>query len=128
MQYEILQFSVINTLFSTYFFTNFYQLFLLINLINLIKKKIISAVFDSYGKFPSGLLRGNLIEQGDFDECLSIHQSKLFNPQYCLGLISKPEFGSQPAFLEQKQEMARAVQQIPEAILNTRMVPGSTSM
>lgn len=83
---------------------------------------------DAYGKFPSGILRGNIIEQGDFDECLSIRDSGLFNPQYCLGMISKPEFGPTPFYQLRQESMIRAVQDIPAVALNTRMAPGDTGM
>lgn len=29
------------------------------------------------------------MEQGDFDQCLSISEENKFEPQYCLGVISK---------------------------------------
>ncbi|XP_044756157.1 nose resistant to fluoxetine protein 6-like [Coccinella septempunctata] len=39
-------------------------------------------MFDATGKLPSGILRGNVNQFGDFDECLSVEQAK-----YCLAEI-----------------------------------------
>ncbi|KAK9874774.1 hypothetical protein WA026_005581 [Henosepilachna vigintioctopunctata] len=39
-------------------------------------------MFDATGKLPSGLLRGNVNQFGDFDECLSVDKAK-----YCLAEI-----------------------------------------
>lgn len=39
-------------------------------------------MLDSWGKVPSGILRGNLNQFGDYDQCLSISDS--VNGQYCL--------------------------------------------
>lgn len=42
-------------------------------------------MFDSSGKSPSGLLKGNLIELGQFDECLEIqHPNGNFTGEYCI--------------------------------------------
>lgn len=62
------------------------------------KKKNPLIVFDSWGKFPSGILSGNLYSFGNFDQCLAISHNKNalesadssdtsdydFNGQYCL--------------------------------------------
>lgn len=44
---------------------------------------------DSWGKFPSGILDGNVNELGSFLECLNIKQSgKKYETQYCLAQIT----------------------------------------
>lgn len=39
-------------------------------------------MFDATAKLPSGILRGNVNQYGDFDECMEID-----NAQYCLAEI-----------------------------------------
>lgn len=46
-------------------------------------------VVDSWGKFPSGILDGNVHEFGSFLECLNIEQGgKKYETQYCLAQIT----------------------------------------
>lgn len=49
-------------------------------------------MIDSFGKFPSGILQGNLFFPGSYDECLATtvingsggnQQQNIFNPKYC---------------------------------------------
>lgn len=43
---------------------------------------------DSWGKIPSGILKGNLYEFGEFSQCLNIKRNeKPYKTQYCLGQI-----------------------------------------
>jgi Nose resistant-to-fluoxetine protein, N-terminal domain len=45
-------------------------------------------VHDSKAKLPAGILRGNVHQYGDFDECLSsIAPDKNFRGKYCLANI-----------------------------------------
>ena len=39
-------------------------------------------VLDAWGKLPSGILRGNLNQFGDYDQCVSV--SGRISGQYCL--------------------------------------------
>lgn len=41
-------------------------------------------VFDSSAKIPNGILHGNVVNYGSFDECLSIHDKhKEIHGKYC---------------------------------------------
>lgn len=44
----------------------------------------ILSVFDATGKFPSGVLRGNIRQLGDFDECLALNIEDHFKGHYCM--------------------------------------------
>lgn len=47
-------------------------------------------MFDSFPKFPVGILSGNHYQLGNFDECIKVHQpatdddSRRIRGQYCL--------------------------------------------
>lgn len=52
---------------------------------------------DAWGKIPSGMLSGNIIELGNFDQCIAVKHKlgpqpddDTFEGQYCLGLINMP--------------------------------------
>lgn len=52
------------------------------------------SVLDSWGKFPSGVLWGNLVELGSFDECLLTEHTienqppkEIIRGQYCLASL-----------------------------------------
>lgn len=49
------------------------------------------SVFDATGKLPSGILRGNTNQFGDFDECLSVDHAR-----YCLAEIDLEPNWKQP--------------------------------
>lgn len=86
------------------------------------------SVADSYGKFQSGIMQGNLYSQGDFDECLSVHASGLFDPQYCLVVFSKPDIGM-PSFLPSTKQLAlRSALQDSADMMTGRMAPGAMEM
>lgn len=45
------------------------------------------SVIDSSAKMPSGILRGNLNQYGDFDECINVHDNSGISGKYCLAAI-----------------------------------------
>jgi len=45
------------------------------------------SVIDSSAKIPSGILRGNLNQYGDFDECINAIDDNGMSGQYCLVAI-----------------------------------------
>lgn len=49
-------------------------------------------MFDSWGKIPSGIFTGNVIDYGQFDECISIGHEKLnaadIKGKYCAYAVS----------------------------------------
>lgn len=44
-------------------------------------------MIDSSGKMPSGILRGNLNQFGDFDECINTVNNDGMSGKYCLASI-----------------------------------------
>lgn len=45
-------------------------------------------VVDAWGKFPSGILEGNLFELGSFPECFHIEKNdELYHTKYCLAQL-----------------------------------------
>lgn len=44
-------------------------------------------MIDSSAKLPSGILRGNLNQFGDFDECINVSNEYGLSGQYCLVAI-----------------------------------------
>lgn len=44
-------------------------------------------MIDSSAKIPSGILRGNLNQFGDFDECINAIDSNGMSGKYCLAAI-----------------------------------------
>jgi hypothetical protein len=49
-------------------------------------------VFDSATKIPSGLLYGNIVQLGNFDECLAVDEKSLgFSGRWCRVVITKAE-------------------------------------
>lgn len=63
---------------------------------NQLKKLIL--VFDATAKPPSGILSGNVVQYGDFDECLSVE-----NAQYCLAEIDFRNVWKEPYLNFQNQ-------------------------
>lgn len=59
-------------------------------------------VFDSWAKFPAGILEGNLYEFGNFDECIAIkHETAnrdigVIQGHYCIppAMIDLSNFGN----------------------------------
>lgn len=54
---------------------------------------ILLSVVDATAKLQSGILRGNMINYGDFDECMSVKSGGYFEDevvegQYCLAQLS----------------------------------------
>jgi len=45
------------------------------------------SVIDSSAKMPSGILKGNLNQYGDFDECINVIVNNGMSGQYCLVAI-----------------------------------------
>lgn len=44
---------------------------------------------DSWGKIPSGVLEGNVHEQGSFSECMNLERNETkYASQYCLAKIT----------------------------------------
>lgn len=75
---------------------------------------------DSWGKLPSGIFQGNLMEQGDFDQCLSISEANKFEPQYCLGMVSKKSAQRSSVDGSQKSVMtSRALHRSVNVFVNT---------
>jgi hypothetical protein len=46
-------------------------------------------VYDSSAKLPSGILRGNVNQLGDFDQCLAVgkHEAPGIDGKYCLASV-----------------------------------------
>lgn len=55
-------------------------------------------MFDATAKPPSGILSGNVVQYGDFDECLSVE-----NAQYCLAEIDFRNVWKEPYLKFQNQ-------------------------
>lgn len=81
-------------------------------------------VADAWGKLPSGILSGNIIELGNYDQCLKIREQMenddLFQGQYCFSLVrtvfntsTNSSFGAFP-FQEQQPDVTP---------INTRFLP-----
>lgn len=55
-------------------------------------------MFDAWGKIPSGILHGNSIDRGNFDQCLGIHHDSdvetigSINGQYCSASMNIQDF------------------------------------
>ena len=46
-------------------------------------------MIDAWGKIPPGLLTGNLMSLGQFDECMDLNDDKeSVIPQYCLASVN----------------------------------------
>lgn len=57
-------------------------------------------VVDSWGKIPSGILEGNVHEQGSFSECMNLERNaQQYASQYCLAKITVKI----PGLLQSKQ-------------------------
>lgn len=67
-------------------------------IIKIRKRVVLILVFDATAKIPSGILRGNVNQYGDFDECLSIE-----NAQYCLAEINLQPLWKEPYIKFQKE-------------------------
>lgn len=52
-------------------------------------------MIDSSAKIPSGVLRGNLNQYGDFDECINVDDGDGLTGKYCLAAaeLKRPVFG-----------------------------------
>lgn len=49
---------------------------------------MLNAVLDAWGKIPSGVLEGNMVEFGSFSECFNIKRDgELYKSKYCLPQI-----------------------------------------
>jgi hypothetical protein len=70
-------------------------------------------VYDSSAKLPSGVLRGNVNQMGDFDQCLAVvaEDPYSFNGKYCLASVdvqwTVPN-SNDTATLEQAVHLAQA--------------------
>lgn len=55
--------------------------------------QLLSVVFDTWGKLPSGILSGSVVDVGDFDQCLKIDRKtssaiSSFTSQYCFTSVT----------------------------------------
>nr|CAD7401225.1 unnamed protein product [Timema cristinae] len=87
------------------------------------------SVYDSSAKLPSGVLRGNLNQLGDFDQCLSVMGSEPNTPtemiqgQYCLASI---DISATPQAMSGKESLETPVHwaQSMEFVRSSRLDPG----
>nr|CAD7441389.1 unnamed protein product [Timema bartmani] len=86
-------------------------------------------VYDSSAKLPSGILRGNVNQLGDFDQCLSVMGSEPSTPtdlirgQYCLASI---DISATPHAMSGKESLETPVHwaQSMEFVRSSRLDPG----
>lgn len=89
---------------------------------------LLFAVFDSTAKLPSGILRGNIKQFGDFDQCIGIKSPKrqdgsLISGKYCLAeldvrLNDKQQYSELDWLIHAKDFMKSAMDDVSEIISN----------
>ena len=51
----------------------------------------ICVVWDSNGRFPSGIMAGSFFEPGNFDQCMEIRESEYGHGKYCILELRVPQ-------------------------------------
>jgi hypothetical protein len=82
---------------SLFYFKYLIRLFMVYHIISNFAACFTISVIDSSAKLPSGILRGNLNQYGDFDECINANDNNGMAGKYCLAAIQL----KQPVFSDQ---------------------------